>query len=251
MIGEHSHISRSSLLDNSHCNFLSILSSKWSIWRAEVCTNACTNTQSILTKTTGCTHGSLFQKPDSVLSSLHSNVHSGLRWSIPPNRCMPTSLAAYPQFTKHYMSTPPKQPNRNSQPAQSILAQQRLRRPLAPHLTIYKPQITSTLSVLMRLTGLALSGSFCIFPMMYLASPYLGLDLSVASLAESFGGLPLLVKVPIKLSVAWIFTFHGFNSLRFLSWKFAIGVTNRKVAQTGWGVVLVSFLGALVLATKV
>lgn len=34
----------------------------------------------------------------------------------------------------------------------------RLRRPMSPHLTIYKPQITSLLSVTHRGTGVALAG---------------------------------------------------------------------------------------------
>lgn len=148
----------------------------------------------------------------------------------------------------HATKTPPRSQSKGSSNAQLI--QQRLRRPLSPHLSIYKPQITSTLSVLMRLTGLAMSGTFCLFPMIYLASPYLGIGVSAASVVASFAALPVFVKIPIKTAVAWIFTFHGFNSLRFLSWDMARGITNNRVAQTGWGVVAVSFASAVLLATQ-
>lgn len=149
------------------------------------------------------------------------------------------------------MGTSAKAPNKTTTENDTILAQQRLRRPLSPHLSIYRPQITSTLSVLMRITGLAMSGSFCLYPLLYLASPLLGVDLSVASLVTTFGSLPALVKLPIKLAVACTFTFHSFNSLRFLTWDMARGITNKRVAQTGWAVVALSFTSALVLVTLV
>lgn len=92
-----------------------------------------------------------------------------------------------------------------------------------------------------------MSGTFCLYPLLYLASPYLGIDASVEALAASFGSLPAMIEGPVKLAVAWAFTFHGFNSLRSLSWDMARGITNKRVAQTGWSVVVVSFASALAL----
>jgi succinate dehydrogenase/fumarate reductase cytochrome b subunit len=90
------------------------------------------------------------------------------------------------------------------------------------------------------------SAAFSLLPILYLASTHLGLglDLSAEALATSFGSLPWIVKSAVKFRVAWIFTFHGLNSLRFLAWKFAIGVTNKEVAVTGWWVVVGSVAGA-------
>jgi succinate dehydrogenase (ubiquinone) cytochrome b560 subunit len=132
-------------------------------------------------------------------------------------------------------------------PTNHLLAQQRLNRPVAPHLSIYRRQITSVLSVLQRLTGLTLSAAFTLFPILYLSSTHLGLglDLSADSIAASFGSLPWIVKFAVKFGVAWIFTFHGLNSLRFLAWKFARGVTNKDIAISGWAVVGGSVLGAV------
>jgi succinate dehydrogenase (ubiquinone) cytochrome b560 subunit len=103
----------------------------------------------------------------------------------------------------------------------------------------------------MRITGLAMSGTFCFYPILYLTAPFIGIDVSVASLVTNFGSLPTLVKMPLKLAVAWTFTFHGFNSLRFLTWDMARGITNKRVAQTGWTVVVASFASALALVTLV
>ena len=155
--------------------------------------------------------------------------------SLKPQRCL--------------ISTSSNVPNKSPSNSDAILIQQRLRRPLSPHLSIYRPQITSTLSVLMRITGLAMSGTFCLYPLLYLASPFLGIDVSIASLVTAVGNWPALVKLPLKLAAAWTFTFHGFNSMRFLSWDMARGITNKRVAQTGWAVVVASFASALALVT--
>jgi succinate dehydrogenase (ubiquinone) cytochrome b560 subunit len=103
----------------------------------------------------------------------------------------------------------------------------------------------------MRITGLAMSGTFCLYPLLYLASPLLGIDVSVETIATAFGSWPIFVKVPLKLAVAWTLTFHGLNSLRFLSWGLARGITNKRVAQTGWAVVVASFASALALVSLV
>jgi succinate dehydrogenase (ubiquinone) cytochrome b560 subunit len=141
-------------------------------------------------------------------------------------------------------------PTHNPAPHHLLLQQQRLNRPVAPHLLIYRPQITSVLSVLQRLTGLGLSAAFSLSPIIYLSATHLGLglDLSADAIAASFGSLPWIVKSAVKFGVAWIFTFHGLNSLRFLAWKFAKGVTNKEVAVSGWVVVVGSVAGAVGLA---
>ncbi len=71
-----------------------------------------------------------------------------------------------------------------------ILIAQRRNRPTAPHLAIYKFQLTSVNSSLERITGIALGGSLYIFGIAYLASPYLGWDLSSSALAAAMAGLP-------------------------------------------------------------
>lgn len=168
-----------------------------------------------------------------------------------PKRCMPLSLAVLSQPQNQHISTSSQKSAQKLPISNTILAQQRLRRPLSPHLTIYRPQITSVLSVAMRITGLAMSGAFCLYPIVYSAAPYLGLDVSVASLVASVSSCPAFVKIPIKLAVAWTFTFHCLNALRFISWDMARGITNKQVARTGWGVVGVSFASALALVFMV
>jgi succinate dehydrogenase (ubiquinone) cytochrome b560 subunit len=128
--------------------------------------------------------------------------------------------------------------------AGEILVAQRLKRPLSPHLAIYKFQLTSVNSSLERITGLALAGGLYIFGIAYVASPYLGWDLSSGALAAAMAGLPWAGKVAVKFGMAWPFFFHGFNSLRHVAWDMAKGFKMATVYQTGYAAAGLSILAA-------
>ncbi|KIV92363.1 succinate dehydrogenase, cytochrome b556 subunit [Exophiala mesophila] len=130
---------------------------------------------------------------------------------------------------------------------QEILAQQRLNRPVSPHLTIYRPQVTWYLSALNRITGVTVSGAVYAFGAAYLAAPLFGWHLESASLAASFAALPILVKVGFKAFFAFPFAFHSWNGLRHLLWDTGAGITNKQVIYTGWTVVGLSVASALAL----
>ncbi|KAK1050422.1 cytochrome b subunit of succinate dehydrogenase, Sdh3p [Friedmanniomyces endolithicus] len=120
----------------------------------------------------------------------------------------------------------------------SILARQRLNRPVAPHLMIYKAQITWYLSGLNRITGCLLSGGFYVFGALYLVAPYIGWHLETAVLAAAFAKWPAVLKVGAKV----------FNGVRHLTWDTASMIDNKKVNQTGWTVVGLTVVSALLLA---
>jgi succinate dehydrogenase (ubiquinone) cytochrome b560 subunit len=129
-----------------------------------------------------------------------------------------------------------KAPPQTLTPAAShqILVSQRLRRPLAPHLAIYKWQITSVLSSLERIAGVILAGSVYIFGLTYVASPLLGWNMSSASIAAAFGAWPVIAKVATKFFVAFPFTLHAFNGVRYLIWDLGKQMGKRQVIKTGW-----------------
>ena len=130
-----------------------------------------------------------------------------------------------------------------------ILAKQRLQRPVSPHLSIYRPQITWIASSFHRITGVAFSGALYIFGFAYLAAPTLGWHLESQSMVAAFASLPVVAKVAAKFSVAWPFFFHAFNGLRHLSWDLGLGFKNIRVIQTGWAAVGISAATALYYAT--
>ncbi|KAF2153434.1 succinate dehydrogenase cytochrome b560 subunit [Myriangium duriaei CBS 260.36] len=130
----------------------------------------------------------------------------------------------------------------------AILAKQRLNRPVAPHLGIYRPQITWYLSMFNRLTGIAMSGPFYLFGLAYLAAPLTGWHLESATLAASFAAWPAAAQVATKFIAALPFTFHSFNGLRHLVWDAGSMINNKQVWVTGWSVVGLTFVSSLALA---
>lgn len=125
---------------------------------------------------------------------------------------------------------------------QQLLADRRLDRPISPHLGIYKWQMGSVMSSMMRITGVAYSGSLYLFGIAYLVSPYLGWDLSSATIAAAFGSLPWTARSLIKFAVAWPVVLHCANGLRHLTWDRAKGFNNSFIVKTGWAAVSVTTL---------
>jgi succinate dehydrogenase (ubiquinone) cytochrome b560 subunit len=115
-------------------------------------------------------------------------------------------------------------------------------------LSIYRPQITWYASSLHRITGSVASGALYVFATAYLAAPLLGWHLESASIAAAFGALPLAAKFIIKLGVAMPITFHSFNGVRHLIWDTGRQLTNKQVIWTGWTMVGLSSIAAIVLA---
>jgi succinate dehydrogenase (ubiquinone) cytochrome b560 subunit len=126
-----------------------------------------------------------------------------------------------------------------------ILVKQRINRPVSPHLSIYKPQITWYASSLNRVTGIILSGSLYLFGFAYLAAPYTGWHMETQSMVAAVAAWPLAAKVALKGFFAFPFFFHSYNGLRHLSWDLGIGFTNIQVIRTGWGAVALTVVSAL------
>jgi succinate dehydrogenase (ubiquinone) cytochrome b560 subunit len=132
---------------------------------------------------------------------------------------------------------------------QTLLAQQRRNRPIAPHLTAYDyKQTWFSTSVWTRITGSGLTAALYGFSLSYLAAPLLGWHLESAALATAAAGLPLAAKAGLKFLFTWPFIFHLFNGTRHLVWDLAKGY-NKAVIHAGnmavWGGSVVSALGII------
>ncbi|KAA8900728.1 hypothetical protein FN846DRAFT_958072 [Sphaerosporella brunnea] len=123
--------------------------------------------------------------------------------------------------------------------AHSLLVSQRQKRPIAPHLSIYQPQLTWYMSSANRITGVLLSGTVYLFGISYAVAPWLGLHLESATIAAAVAALPVAVKLAIKATFATPFAFHCFNGVRHLIWDTAKELTIKGVYRTGY-VVLAS-----------
>ncbi len=108
-------------------------------------------------------------------------------------------------------------------------------RPLSPHLQVYKPQLTSILSITHRGTGVFLS-----IGALLLAGWLLALATSPASFAKMQS---LLVTWYGQLALlAWAFSFyyHLANGIRHLFWDAGIGLEIETTYKTGYVTIVAS-----------
>ncbi len=117
-------------------------------------------------------------------------------------------------------------------------------RPLSPHLQVYRPQITSFLSILHRLTGVALFGGALIFTYWISSATYgpEAFKLAQSILGSWFGRLVLF-------GMTFALYYHLFNGIRHLAWDVGWGYEMPKLRLSGWLVVLAS--GGMTLLTFV
>ena len=108
-------------------------------------------------------------------------------------------------------------------------------RPLSPHLQVYKPQLTSVLSMLHRLTGIALAVGtlLLVWWLIAAASGPEAYDAAQGFIGSILGRLLLL---------GWTFAlfYHLANGIRHLAWDTGWGFELGTAYTTGWLVVIVS-----------
>lgn len=127
-----------------------------------------------------------------------------------------------------------------------LLAQQRLRRPVSPHLEVYDwKQTWFGASIWQRFTGAGLAGLLYGYSLAYLAAPLVGWHLESASLVAAFAGLPLAAKAGLKFLFAWPFVFHAINGVRHLLYDMAIGYDKDQIIKSGWLIWGASVVGAM------
>jgi succinate dehydrogenase / fumarate reductase cytochrome b subunit len=115
-------------------------------------------------------------------------------------------------------------------------------RPLSPHLQIYRWQLTMTLSIAHRATGIALSVGTLLL-IWWLVAAAAGPDpyAAVQGFMRSWLGILFLL--------GWSFSlfYHLCNGIRHLVWDTGYGLDIKSVYQSGWTVVVAS-IGLTILA---
>ena len=93
-------------------------------------------------------------------------------------------------------------------------------RPLSPHLQVYKPQITSVLSISHRATGVALSAGTLLLAAWIVATAMgPGAHARVAAFAGSWLGQLMLLGWSVALF------YHLLNGIRHLFWDAGLGLS--------------------------
>jgi succinate dehydrogenase / fumarate reductase, cytochrome b subunit len=110
-------------------------------------------------------------------------------------------------------------------------------RPLSPHLTIYRWQVTMIASITHRVTGLALSvGALALaWWLVAISRGPESYELFMSAAASPLGLLVLFGFV-------WSLAFHLLNGIRHLFWDFGYGYDKGTATRTGTAVFIASFL---------
>lgn len=115
-------------------------------------------------------------------------------------------------------------------------------RPLSPHLQVYRPQITSVLSILHRATGVGLAVG-ALLTVWWLLAAAAGPDY----FAVADGIVTSWVGTLIMMGCTWALAYHFCNGIRHLWWDLGYGFEMDKVTFSGQIVLVAS--GALTLMT--
>lgn len=121
----------------------------------------------------------------------------------------------------------------------------RLNRPMSPHLTIYKPQLTSMLSISHRGTGLGLYVLMSGFGIGMMALPA-SYPYYLQQVADMQLGFTLIYAA--KFLIVFPFMFHTFNGVRHLTWDLGYGFSLRSLYKSGYSVVGLSLITSIILA---
>jgi succinate dehydrogenase / fumarate reductase cytochrome b subunit len=106
------------------------------------------------------------------------------------------------------------------------------RRPLSPHLQIYKPQLTSVLSISHRVTGVALAVGTLLLAWWLIAAAA-GPD----AFAVVQGFLGSWLGYLILFGFSYALMYHLCNGIRHLFWDAGYGFELETVYKSGWATV--------------
>lgn len=158
-----------------------------------------------------------------------------------PSTLLRTSNAV---LTSRFISTDRMTPSDE----QKVLVNQRKQRPMSPHLTVYKKQLTFNLSGAHRIFGVAMAGTLYGGLIAYAALPLIGYPVTVEQAADLWSQVPYLVKLGTKMTMAFPFAFHMYNGVRHLVWDSGKLLSLSGVYKTGYAVLGVAGLTTLYLA---
>jgi succinate dehydrogenase / fumarate reductase cytochrome b subunit len=105
-------------------------------------------------------------------------------------------------------------------------------RPISPHLSIYRPQLTSMTSILTRITGNALLLAALMIVWWFLAAATSPEYFAFADglITSWFGDLIMVLSL-------WALWYHSLAGIRHLIWDNAIGLEIETAEKMGWAVI--------------
>ena len=106
-------------------------------------------------------------------------------------------------------------------------------RPLSPHLQVYRPQITSTLSILHRLTGVALAVGTLLLTWWLVAAA-----MGPEAFATAQGFIGSIIGRLLLFGWSFALFYHLCNGIRHLFWDAGYGFEIETAERSGIAVVI-------------
>ena len=105
-------------------------------------------------------------------------------------------------------------------------------RPLSPHLSIYRPQLTSMTSILTRIAGNSLLLASLMIVWWFLAAATSPEYFAIADglITSWFGNLIMVLSL-------WALWYHSLAGIRHLIWDNAMGLDIETAEKMGWAVI--------------
>jgi succinate dehydrogenase / fumarate reductase cytochrome b subunit len=108
-------------------------------------------------------------------------------------------------------------------------------RPLSPHLQVYRPQITSVMSILHRATGIALAAGTLLL-IWWLVAAAAGPD----EFAAAQACIGSVIGRILLFGWSWSLFYHLCNGIRHLAWDAGWGFELKTVYATGYATLAAS-----------
>ena len=113
-------------------------------------------------------------------------------------------------------------------------------RPLSPHLSIHKKNLTSVFSVFHRFTGIILS----------IGSIFISFGVAIIALGPKyFSFFEYISSLILFKFILFVWTigifYHLFNGIRYLFWSYGIGMDLKTVYNSGYFVLFLTLVSTL------
>jgi len=117
------------------------------------------------------------------------------------------------------------------------------KRPVSPHLQVYRWSVTMASSILHRVTGVALGAGTLLLAWWLVAAATS--DEAFALVQHCMGSWPGQL---VMLGFCWALTYHLFNGIRHLAWDMGYGFELKAAQLSGWFVFIASTVVTLAIA---
>lgn len=118
-------------------------------------------------------------------------------------------------------------------------------RPISPHITIYKLQLTSMLSLFHRFTGAFMAISICLFVFLLKLTTFNITNYTIYTLTTYLNTISNWLILSFLFSILFSLYYHLYNGIRHLFWDKGSGFEIKEVYSSGYLVVFLTIISTL------